>query len=92
MLNKTDVLRAKLSAGIKIKKYITSYGNRPNTYEEVSEYFRAHFMQVHRRNDASKRVLFTHFTSTIDTKSTHKIIASVRDSILHDAMANSHLV
>ncbi|KZS98320.1 G-alpha-domain-containing protein [Sistotremastrum niveocremeum HHB9708] len=92
LLNKTDVLRTKLAAGIKVKKYITSYGNRPNEYEEVAEYFRAHFMQVHRRNDIGKRVLFTHFTSTIDTKSTQKIISNVRDSILHDAMTQSHLV
>ena len=38
---------------------ITSFGDRPNTYEEVSEYFRAHFLQVHRRNVTSRRVLYT---------------------------------
>lgn len=37
---------------------ITSYGDRPNSYDEVSEYFRAHFLQVHRRNDISKRALY----------------------------------
>ena len=26
---------------------ITSYGDRRNTYEEVSEYFKAHFVQVY---------------------------------------------
>lgn len=38
---------------------ISSYGDRPNTYEEVSEYFRAHFIQVHRRKDAHRRTLYT---------------------------------
>lgn len=38
---------------------ISSYGDRPNTYEEVSEYFRAHFIQTHRRKDVSHRVLYT---------------------------------
>lgn len=30
-----------------------------NTYEEAAQYFRAHFLQAHRKNDASKRTLFT---------------------------------
>ena len=38
---------------------ISSYGDRPNTYEEVSEYFRAHFIQIHRRKDISRRILYT---------------------------------
>lgn len=37
---------------------ISSYGDRPNDYEEVSEYFRAHFIQVHRRKDVSHRPLY----------------------------------
>ena len=37
---------------------ITSYGDRPNSYQDVAEYFRAHFLQVHRRNDISKRALY----------------------------------
>ena len=38
---------------------ISSYGDRPNTYEEVSEYFRAHFIQTHRRKDVAHRALYT---------------------------------
>lgn len=37
---------------------ISSYGDRPNDYEEVCEYFRAHFIQVHRRKDVSHRPLY----------------------------------
>ena len=37
---------------------ISSYGDRPNDFEEVSEYFRAHFIQVHRRKDVSHRPLY----------------------------------
>ncbi|KAI0779241.1 guanine nucleotide binding protein, alpha subunit [Fomes fomentarius] len=65
MLNKTDLLRQKLESGIKVRKYISSYGDRPNDYEEVSEYFRAHFIQVHRRKDVSHRPLYLHFTSML---------------------------
>ncbi|KLO11726.1 G-alpha-domain-containing protein [Schizopora paradoxa] len=91
MLNKTDLLRQKLSAGIRVKKYITSYGNRPNTYEEVSEYFRAHFLQVHRRNDISKRALYAHFTSMLDIKATQKIIVNVGEAIIRSYITDAGL-
>lgn len=35
-----------------------SYGNRPNKYDDVASYFRAHFMQVHKRKDVSNRSLY----------------------------------
>ena len=44
---------------------ITSYGDRANEYDAVVAYFKAHFAQVHRRNNESNRVLFTHLTSVV---------------------------
>lgn len=45
---------------------ITSFGDRPNEYSTVSHYFRAHFTQVFKRNNAdSKRELYCHLTSVI---------------------------
>ncbi|KAG8903143.1 hypothetical protein FRC01_009315, partial [Tulasnella sp. 417] len=76
-LNKTDILKKKLEAGVKVKKYITSYGDRPNDYEHVSNYFLAHFRQVHRKNNVdTKRELYTHLTSVVDTRSTRQIIVN----------------
>jgi hypothetical protein len=43
---------------------VPSYGNRKNAYEEVSQYFRAHFIQAHRKHDTAERVLFTVCLST----------------------------
>jgi len=91
MLNKTDLLRQKLEASIKVRKYITSYGERPNTYEEVSEYFRAHFLQVHRRHDISKRALYPHFTSMLDIKATQKIIVNVGEAIIRSYITDAGL-
>ncbi|KAH9915030.1 G-protein alpha subunit [Epithele typhae] len=82
MLNKTDLLRQKLEAGIKVRKYISSYGDRPNSYEEVSEYFRAHFIQVHKRKDVSHRPLYLHYTSMLDIKATQSIIVNVGEAIM----------
>ncbi|KAJ3757343.1 guanine nucleotide binding protein, alpha subunit [Lentinula raphanica] len=91
MLNKTDVLKAKLKAGIRVQKYITSYGNRPNKYDDVASYFRAHFMQVHKRKDVSNRSLYLHFTSMLDIKATQSIIVNVGEAIIRQHVAQTGL-
>lgn len=87
LLNKTDILKKKLDAGMKLRKYITSYGDRPNTYGSVSEYFKTHFVQVHRRSDVSRRSLYVHFTSMLDIKATQRIIANVGEVIIRQHIA-----
>lgn len=34
-------------------------------FDAVVTYFKAHFTQVHRRNNENKRVLYTHLTSVV---------------------------
>lgn len=36
-LNKCDLLREKLEAGVQLKNYLTTYGDRPNNYESVAK-------------------------------------------------------
>ncbi|KAJ6520580.1 guanine nucleotide binding protein, alpha subunit [Mycena vulgaris] len=91
-LNKTDLLKAKIDNGLRVQKYITSFGDRANDYETVVQYFRAHFLQVHRRNNENRRVLYTHFTSVVDTKATQRIIGNVRDSIFRGYLQSAALV
>ncbi|EMD31361.1 heterotrimeric G-protein alpha subunit [Gelatoporia subvermispora B] len=91
-LNKTDILHAKLARGVNVKKYITSYGDRPNEFDAVVNYFRAHFTQVHKRNNENNRVLYTHLTSVVDTKTTQSIITNVRDSIFRGYLKSAALV
>lgn len=91
-LNKTDLLKAKLDTGLRVQKYITSFGDRGNDYETVVQYFRAHFLQVHRRNNEHRRVLYTHFTNVTDTKATQRIIGNVRDSIFRGYLQSAALV
>ncbi|KAF7969981.1 hypothetical protein HWV62_25472, partial [Athelia sp. TMB] len=35
-LNKCDILKAKLSSGIKMADYVMSYGDRPNDFDSAS--------------------------------------------------------
>ncbi|KAF8626128.1 hypothetical protein AX17_006623 [Amanita inopinata Kibby_2008] len=91
-LNKTDLLKSKLERGFKVRKYITSFGDRANDYDTILQYFRAHFLQVHRRNNENRRVLYTHFTNVTDTKATQRIIGNVRDSIFRGYLQSAALV
>ncbi|KAG9220419.1 hypothetical protein CCMSSC00406_0003875 [Pleurotus cornucopiae] len=91
LLNKVDLLKKKLEAGLKVRKYITSYGHRPNRYEDVAEYFRAHFVQVHKKKDISRRSLYVHFTSMLDIKATQGIIINVGEAIIRSHIAKTGL-
>ncbi|KAG7444476.1 G-protein alpha subunit [Guyanagaster necrorhizus] len=92
LLNKTDLLRKKLETGSQVQKYIVSYGNRPNRYEDVSEYFRAHFVQVHRRKDIADRHLYCHFTSMLDIAATQRIIVNVGEAIIRQHISRIGLM
>jgi len=91
MLNKTDLLKKKLQAGLMVKKYITSYGERENRYEDVAEYFRAHFAQVHKRKGVQKQELYIHFTSMLDIRATQKIIIDINEAIIKSYLGQSML-
>jgi len=91
-LNKIDVLKKKLASGIKVNKFITSYGKRPNEFEAVTAYFRTHFVQVHRANNPASRVLYVHLTNVVDTQATRTVIINVRDSIFRGYLKDAALV
>lgn len=82
-LNKCDLLREKLQAGVQLKTHLVTYGDRPNDYESVSKYLRNKFGQLHKQNSPSQdRELFIHYTEVVDKAKTSQIIASVREAIL----------
>ncbi|EKM58246.1 uncharacterized protein PHACADRAFT_252432 [Phanerochaete carnosa HHB-10118-sp] len=91
-LNKTDVLKAKIARGVQVKKYITSFGDRPNEFDSVVGYFRAHFTQVHKKNNENMRVLYTHLTNVVDKTATQRIITDIRDSIFRVYLKDAALV
>ncbi len=45
-LNKCDLLREKLEAGIQLKNYLVTYGDRPNSYESVAKCARIHISMM----------------------------------------------
>lgn len=92
-LNKTDLLRAKIEAGVKLANYMTSYGDRPNDYGSVSKYFRNKFLALHKSYSPNQaREIYVHLTSVIDREGTASIILNVRDILLRANLKNSQLV
>ncbi|KAJ2989855.1 hypothetical protein NUW54_g8654 [Trametes sanguinea] len=82
-LNKIDIFRAKLEAGIQFGQYIISYGNRPNDYDNTSAYMRRKFGQIHREYSPQARTFYCHFTTVTDTKSTSAVLIDIQESIMY---------
>ncbi|EJD04660.1 G-alpha-domain-containing protein [Fomitiporia mediterranea MF3/22] len=92
-LNKCDLLKAKLDAGVSLAYHMPSYRDRPNDYESVSKYFRNKFAALHYSHSPNQqRELYIHLTSVTDKLKTSIIIASVRDLILKQNLQYSRLL
>ncbi|TFK47585.1 guanine nucleotide binding protein, alpha subunit [Heliocybe sulcata] len=81
-LNKCDILERKLTSGIKLAKYIVSYGDRPNDFESTAAYLRRKFAQIHKDHSPQKRGFYAHFTSVVNIESTSKILVDVQEMVL----------
>ncbi|KAJ3842281.1 guanine nucleotide binding protein, alpha subunit [Lentinula raphanica] len=91
-LNKCDLMAAKLASGIKLKDYVVSYGNRPNDFENTTNYLRKKFAGILKENSPLPRTFYCHYTSVTDTLSTQKVIASIKDMLMRDTLKNSTLL
>ncbi|GBE87573.1 Guanine nucleotide-binding protein alpha-4 subunit [Sparassis crispa] len=91
-LNKVDIFKAKLEAGVKLSRYIVSYGNRPNDYESTSNYLRRKFGQVLRDHSPQPRYFYFHFTTVTDTKTTSTILRDVQDTVVLKSLQKSNLI
>lgn len=91
-LNKCDILEAKLNAGIRLAKYVRSYGDRANDLETACKYFRSKFSAIHREYSPLPRKFYGFCTSVTDTKTTAGILASVRDMVVRRHLKQSRLL
>ncbi|KAG8982782.1 hypothetical protein FRB90_006553 [Tulasnella sp. 427] len=92
-LNKVDILEKKLKAGVKVNRYVRSYGDRPNELQPVASYFLTKFVAVHKESSPNPvRELYTHLTKVTDTEATAALIADVREMILRKHLQDSSLM
>ncbi|KAF8156817.1 guanine nucleotide binding protein, alpha subunit [Crassisporium funariophilum] len=91
-LNKCDLLERKLKSGIRLAKYVRSYGDRENDLDSVSKYLRGKFSAIHREYSPNPRKFYAFCTSVTDTATTAGIIASVRDMVIRQHLKQSKLL
>ncbi|EPQ53559.1 G-alpha-domain-containing protein [Gloeophyllum trabeum ATCC 11539] len=92
LLNKVDVLEAKLQAGVNFSKYVTSYKDQPNDVEHVSKYLKAKFSAIHRQHSNRNRKLHIHLTTATDHRATSIILVRIREVILTNNLIDSDFV
>jgi len=91
-LNKCDILSQKLRSGIKLCKYVRSYGDRPNDAENAAKYFRSKFAAIQREYSPRPRRFYCYCTSVTDTTTTSGILASVKDIVIREHLQGSRLL
>ncbi|KDQ60013.1 hypothetical protein JAAARDRAFT_205077 [Jaapia argillacea MUCL 33604] len=91
-LNKCDILEQKLKSGIRLSKYVRSYGDRANDLETASKYFRSKFSAIQREYSPNPRKFYGFCTSVTDTTTTAGILASVRDMVIRQHLKQSKLL
>ncbi|KAF8063178.1 G-protein alpha subunit [Lyophyllum atratum] len=90
--NKKDVLSSTLAAGVKVKKYVPSYGDLPNEVAPVTKYFCDKFRTYHRKLSPIPRPFMVHETSAIDTNSMAALLLGVRETILRIYLQQGEMI
>ncbi|KZV99596.1 guanine nucleotide binding protein, alpha subunit [Exidia glandulosa HHB12029] len=91
-LNKIDILKDKLAAGIQFSRYVTTYGNRPNDYENTSSYLKRKFGSILKEKSAVPRQFYCHFTAVTDMAATQTLLARVGDLVVRANLKDSNLI
>ncbi|KIJ27354.1 hypothetical protein M422DRAFT_271497 [Sphaerobolus stellatus SS14] len=91
-LNKCDILAQKLETGVRLSKYVRSFGERSNDVDTASAYFKSKFQAIQREYSPSPRRFYGYATSVTDQKTTKGILTSVRDMIVREHLRKSRLI
>lgn len=91
-LNKVDIFKAKLAAGVSFRYYVISYGDRPNNFPCASKYLMKKFAGVHKQYSPQPRTFYCHFTTVTDVKSTQHILNNVKEMVLRQYLVEGNLL
>ncbi|KAM6493116.1 Guanine nucleotide binding protein (G-protein), alpha subunit [Amanita muscaria] len=91
-LNKCDLLQAKLQRGIRIRDSVPSFGDRKNDFSSATKYFQQHFREIAKQSSSTRRSLFIHLTSVIDTRATAVTLGAVEECILREHLRKADLM
>ncbi|PPQ98404.1 hypothetical protein CVT24_004083 [Panaeolus cyanescens] len=91
-LNKIDLLKEKLQAGVQFNHWVLSYRDKPNDYDSISLYLKRKFGILLKQHSPIPRVFYCHLTSMTDAKSTQQILVNVKDMVIRQNLQSSNLV
>ncbi|KAF8348185.1 guanine nucleotide-binding protein alpha-4 subunit [Amanita rubescens] len=91
-LNKIDIMKAKLRAGIRFGDFVISYGHRSNEFEHAANYLKKKFAALHKQYSPQPRTFYCHLTTVTDVKSTQRILGNVKDMVVRQNLVDSSLV
>ncbi|KAH9852465.1 G-alpha-domain-containing protein [Lenzites betulinus] len=91
LLNKTDLLDARLKSGIRFSKYVESYKGEDDL-EGVLEYLKRKLAAIHRHHSPQPRKLHMHSTCAIDIDTTSAVLRRIRETILMNHLSAVHLI
>ncbi|KAF8067667.1 guanine nucleotide binding protein, alpha subunit [Lyophyllum atratum] len=91
-LNKIDLMKDKLNSGIRFADFVVSYGERPNDFENTSQYLRKKFYGVLKEKSPAPRQFYCHLTAVTDTWSTRKILTNVKDVLMRKNLSQAALL
>ncbi|KAF4620276.1 hypothetical protein D9613_000337 [Agrocybe pediades] len=91
LLNKTDLLRRKLEQGVRVQRYMPEY-DKPNDFENVSNWFRKVFKAYHVQYSPVKREFISHFTSVVDPHATRQTLDAIHETILRKDVVEAGLM
>lgn len=92
LLNKCDILRAKLEAGVRFADHVEQYGDQPNEFESVTKYITKVMVAIHKDLSPKKRKVHVHTTCAIDTDMMSVVLESIRDVILLNTLEETQLI
>ncbi|KAJ7932958.1 G-protein alpha subunit [Mycena leptocephala] len=92
LFNKKDILEAHIAAGVMVKKYVPSFGDRANDVASVTKYFRDKFSAYHRKFSPEPRPFIFYETEAIDTKSTAAILGEVQEQIIRNHLKDLDVI
>ncbi|KAL4253514.1 hypothetical protein ABKN59_002114 [Abortiporus biennis] len=91
-LNKTDLLETKLQSGVSFGQYVQDFGQQPNDYETVVQYFKTIFTNLHKKYSPKPRLLHIYTTCAIDSRAMSVVLHHVKQSIFTSALDSTTLI
>lgn len=91
-LNKKDLLDKKIAAGIQVKTYLPSYGDKPNETNAVVKYLATKFKETAINHSPKPRTCHVYATSVVDKRTTAQTLVSVRSGIMKELLKKAVLL